>query len=161
MSYERKMLVRKAFNCLDKDGSGVATIDDILSCYDTTTHPDVAGGNKTPQQAAEEMLATFEQGGKVDGQVTWPEFLDYYKGLSVGIDDDNYFELMMRNAWHLSGGEGSSANSTCRRVLVVHGDGSQEVVEIKDDLGVGKFDVDKISKLLMSQGVRDIANIKF
>lgn len=161
MSYERKMLVRKAFNLLDKDSSGIVTVDDILSSYDSSSHPDVARGAKTPQDAAEELLAVFEQGGTIDGRVSWAEFLDYYKGLSVGIDDDNYFELMMRNAWHMSGGEGVSANSTCRRVLVVHSDGSQEVVELKDDLGLGKFDTAGISKRLLSQGVRDIANIKF
>ena len=38
-----------------------------------------------------------------DGIVTWIEFLDYYKDISVGIDRDDYFELMMRNAWHISG----------------------------------------------------------
>ena len=44
--------------------------------------------------------------------MTWSEFLDYYKDLSVGIDDDDYFELMMRNAWHISGGEGNHANTS-------------------------------------------------
>ena len=115
---------------MDKDGSGVITIEDIISVYDTSTHPDVATGDKSPQHAAEEMLSTFKQSDKVNGVVTWPEFLDYYKGLSVGIDDDQYFELMIRNAWHISGGGGNAANTTCRRVLVVHSDGSQEVKNI-------------------------------
>jgi len=73
------------------------------------------------------MLSTFQRGSEVDGKVTWSEFLDYYKGLSIGIDDDNYFELMIRNAWHISGGDGGTGNTTCRRVLVLHSDGSQEV----------------------------------
>ena len=58
----------------------------------------------SPEQAAQELLASFEQGGEINGIVTWAEFLDYYKGLSLAIDDDNYFELMIRNAWHISGG---------------------------------------------------------
>jgi hypothetical protein len=37
----------------------------------------------------------------------------------------------MRNAWHISGGEGWCANSSCRRVLVTHADGKQTVEEIK------------------------------
>lgn len=69
MSYERKSLVRQAFNILDKDGSGIVTTEEILECYDTSAHPDVAGGKKTPEEAAMEMLATFEQGGEVDGKV--------------------------------------------------------------------------------------------
>lgn len=38
---------------------------------------------------------------------------------------------MIRNAWHISGGEGWCANSSCRRVLVTHTDGRQTVEEIK------------------------------
>ena len=160
MSYERKQLVRQAFDRLDPNGSGVITTDEILATYDTSTHPDIASGLKNPSDVAEEILGQFRNGGTPGGTVTWPEFLDYYKGLSVGIDDDSYFELMIRNAWHLAGGEGMSANTTCRRVLVVYTNGSQEVVEIKDDFGLGKFDTENIGKRLLSQGVRNIASIK-
>lgn len=38
---------------------------------------------------------------------------------------------MIRNAWHISGGEGWCENTTCRRVLVTHKDGTQTVEEIK------------------------------
>jgi hypothetical protein len=160
MSYERKQLVRQAFDRLDKEGAGVITVDDILAVYDPSTHPDVAAGRLRLDEVAEEILGHFRNGGVPGGAVTWPEFLDYYKGLSIGIDDDSYFELMMRNAWHMSGGEGVAANTTCRRVLVIHSDGSQEVIEINDDFSLGKFDVENIGKRLLSQGVRDIASIK-
>ena len=46
---------------------------------------------------------------------------------------------MIRNAWHISGGEGWCANSSCRRVLVTHNDGHQTVEEIKNDIGMGKL----------------------
>jgi hypothetical protein len=58
---------------------------------------------------------------------------------------------MIRNAWHISGGEGWSSNTTCRRVLVTRFDGSQEVVEIKNDLGVGN-DLNSIKAALRRQG---------
>ena len=68
--------------------------------------------------------------------MTAQEFEQYYSNVSSSIDDDDYFELMMRNAWHISGGEGWCANSSNKRVLVTHADGSQTVEEVKNDLGV-------------------------
>jgi hypothetical protein len=64
-------------------------------------------------------------------QVTYAEFCAYYCTVSASIDDDDYFELMMRNAWHISGGEGWCANSSNRRVLATHSDDKQTVEEIK------------------------------
>ena len=68
--------------------------------------------------------------------MTAQEFEQYYSNVSSSIDDDDYFELMMRNAWHITGGEGWCANSSNRRVLVTHPDGKQTVEEIPDDMGL-------------------------
>lgn len=38
-----------------------------------------------------------------DGNVTQDEFLDYYTFISSSIDNDDYFKLMMTNAWKLDG----------------------------------------------------------
>jgi len=61
---------------------------------------------------------------KKDGIVTIEEFEDYYKDMSASIDSDDYFELMIRNAWHIAGGEGACANTTIKRVLQTNPDGS-------------------------------------
>jgi len=36
-----------------------------------------------------------------DGIVTLNEFMDYYSNVSASIDDDQYFQLMITNAWNL------------------------------------------------------------
>jgi calcyphosin len=65
---------------------------------------------------------------------------------------------MIRNAWHISGGEGWSANSANRRVLVTHADGRQSVEEIKNDMGLRQGDQAGAIARLRAQGVH-AANI--
>uniref|UniRef100_A0A7S1CF03 EF-hand domain-containing protein n=1 Tax=Bicosoecida sp. CB-2014 TaxID=1486930 RepID=A0A7S1CF03_9STRA len=158
MNARREGFVREAYRRLDKDGSGEVTLSDLVRVYDTSFHPEVKSGRITHEEAVTEFMSQWDTLEK-DGVVTYAEFLDYYKDLSASIDDDDYWELMMRNAWHISGGEGWAENTSCRRVLVVHSDDSQEVVEIKDDLGVADDDIAEMMRRLKLQGVTDIKRI--
>ena len=153
----RVRLVKEAFAILDKTGDGEITVADLVSSYNASQHPLVKEGTITEDEVLGHFLETWDTSH--DGTVTWSEFLDYYKDLSVGIDDDDYFELMMRNAWHMSGGEGNHANTSNLRVLVVHEDGSQTVEEVKNDLGLKHTDKAGIIERLTKQGIKDIKNI--
>jgi len=159
MSDKRVALVRKAFNILDKDGSGVVDMGEISSMYDASRHPDVVAKRKTPAQVLREFLDTFDVGGEKDGQVTEEEFINYYANISASIDSEEYFELMIRNAWHISGGEGAAANSSNLRVMVTASDGSERVVALENDLGLKQGDVEGIIRILQRQGVTDIVKI--
>ena len=66
---------------------------------------------------------------------------------------------MTCTAWHISGGVGASANTSCLRVLVVHDDDSQTVEEVQDDLGLDKSNMADIIQRLESQGITDIKKI--
>jgi Ca2+-binding EF-hand superfamily protein len=150
----RKALVAQAFAKIDVDNNGFCDPQEIMQIYDASKHPDVVAGKRTPEDVLREFLETFEVGGEIDGKVTKQEFLNYYTNIGANIPDDDYFELMIRNAWHISGGEGWCANSANRRVLVTHADGKQTVEEIKDDLGIKADDKNAMIRALAKQGVR-------
>ena len=154
----RRSLVGLAFNVLDTNRDGTIDAEEIVSKYDASKHPDVISGKKSPNEVLREFLETFEVGGEKDGKCTRQEFENYYSNISASIDDDDYFELMIRNAWHISGGEGWCENSANRRVLVTHADGSQSVNEIKNDLGLKADDKQGMMNRLRAQGV-NAANI--
>ena len=99
----RKALVAQAFNKLDADGSGVLDINDVKRFYNAKGHPDVRSGKKTEDDILGEFLETFEMHhnlgeGANDRNVTKEEFEEYYNNVSMSIDNDQYFELMMNNA---------------------------------------------------------------
>lgn len=56
-----------------------------------------------------EFLETFEAHHNMkhqqerDAKITLEEFLEYYTNISVSIDNDEYFALMMNNSWNLKG----------------------------------------------------------
>jgi len=154
----RKKFIGMAYNLLDRDGSGVVNMADIEKIYDASQHPDVISGKKTPSQVLREFSQQWDK--SADGTITMEEFIDYYTDVSASIDDDDYFELMMRNAWHISGGEGWCANTSNRRVLVIHTDGSQTVEEIENDLGIKDTDIDIMIARLKKQGITDIDRIE-
>ena len=138
LNSRRREMVHMAYNVLDKTGDGLVTIDDIMEAYDPTYHPDFQSGRKSKEEVLREFMTVWET-HKRDGIVTMEEFEDYYKDISASIDSDDYFELMIRNAWHIAGGKGQTENTTIKRVLRTNPDGTQEVVMVDNDLGKTDF----------------------
>eukprot|EP01063_Lacrimia_lanifica_P011689 TRINITY_DN18405_c0_g1_i1.p1 TRINITY_DN18405_c0_g1~~TRINITY_DN18405_c0_g1_i1.p1 ORF type:complete len:547 (+),score=236.85 TRINITY_DN18405_c0_g1_i1:114-1754(+) len=161
MNARRLALTRECFKRIDTDGSGVASFAELKAIYgeNLPRHPEVLSGKKTEDEVMREFLLNWDRSR--DGNVEIGEFIDYYTDLSVNVDDDDYFELMMRNAWHVSGGEGVCENTSNRRVLVEYEDGRPSTVEeIKDDLGIGPNDIDLMMMNLEKQGITGIKCIR-
>ena len=157
MSMARRDLVAQAHRLLDANLDGAVSLAEIAQLYDATKHPNVLLGLQTPDQVIQEFTASWNKDG--DSRITPEEFMEYYSDISANIDSDDYFELMMRNAWHISGGKGIAQNTTCLRVLVTYIDGRQQVVEVKNDLGLRRTDSARIRAMLDKQGVRNIKSI--
>lgn len=86
---------------LDKTGDGEVTVEDLNGVYDASHHPKYINGDWTEKQVFAKFLEHFETPHDPDGVVTYEEFLNYYVGVSASIDNDIYFDLMMRRAWKL------------------------------------------------------------
>ena len=126
MNERRRALVGLAFDKLDRDGSGLVELNDIVGQYDVSFHPKFKTGEMSKNDILAEFMAQWDTAVR-DGKVTREEFEQYYTDVSASIDEDDYFELMIRNAWHLAGGEGQTANTTIVRELVTDADGTQRV----------------------------------
>ena len=63
-------------------------------------HPDVQQGKLTPEEAYKQFMSLWDT-QVADGVVTFDEFCEYYRDVSASIDTDEYFAVMMTNAWKL------------------------------------------------------------
>jgi Ca2+-binding EF-hand superfamily protein len=106
MNQFRANLAKRAFQIMDKDRSGVLNIDDIRQTYNAKMHPDVKAGKKTEDDILMEFLDTFEIHFTINSpasrnqEITIEEWIEYYNNVSMSIDDDKYFEVMMTAAWN-------------------------------------------------------------
>ena len=108
MNERRKRIIQQAFKLLDKNGNGLIELDDIRETYNARMHPDVISGKKTEEEVLAEFLDTFEYQFSLlsdekenDSKITFEEFLDYYNNISFGIENDEFFEEMIKSAYNL------------------------------------------------------------
>ena len=142
--------IKMAFDSFEKDQW--ITLKVIAKHYDVSMHPGVLQGKMTPTEALYEFMKNGTKMATTQSQRT--NLMSITSG-SVPLSTMMTTSSSWLNAWHIGGGNGWMANSSCRRVLVTHMDGSQEIVEVKNDLGLGS-DPEKIQMALMRQG----SNIK-
>ena len=108
----REVLLEKVREAL----SGLRRPPYIHARRNEPNHPAVQKGQRSHEEVHNEFIALW---GKDHGnKVTWEEFLDYCKDISASIDSDDYFELLMHNAWHLSGGEPSSYDGRYTNIFI-------------------------------------------
>jgi len=117
MNNKRKKIVEDIFNYLDINKSKEIEIEEIKSKFNAKNHPDVLNKKKTEDEILLEFIETFENtynylsGTENNGKVTLEEFMEYYENISLSIDDDNYFELLLNNTWGINNNESNNINN--------------------------------------------------
>lgn len=111
MSESRLRLIGQAYGKLDVNGDGCVNLIDLRKLYSVKDNPDFLSGKLSEDDILKNFIRKFEEnmvnpsanfGDKIgDGILSKEEFFDYYAGVSASIDDDLYFDLMMRKAWRL------------------------------------------------------------
>merc|ERR1712134_201765 len=89
--------------------------------------------------------------------VTYREFLEYYKDVSSAIEDDEYFEMLMRSTWHIVNELNLTNNGLAStKVLCTHADGRQTEEYVANDLGISRFDERQLKGALRRQGINAV-----
>ncbi|XP_049306556.1 calcyphosin-like protein isoform X1 [Bactrocera dorsalis] len=102
MSQCRLDVIHQAFAKMDKSGDGVITVDDLKNVYSVKEHPKFQSGELSEDEILTEFLNNFEGGrGNLDGKITKEEFENYYATISASIDNDMFFDLILRRAYAL------------------------------------------------------------
>jgi Ca2+-binding EF-hand superfamily protein len=99
LSEERIRWINKAFDKLDVDGSGKVSIADVEAVHNPKSSELIRLGKTTASAIFANLLRSYDEDG--DGLITRDEFIDYYREISPSIDTDEYFALMIKNAWKL------------------------------------------------------------
>lgn len=184
MSVDRKRLVKSAFEYMDSMGDGVISTQDIGRCYVLAKNSHILYDYVMHGYELQDFLR-YLQAYTNSHRVPWSLFLDYYRVVSMGIEEDNFFDFYLRNSWEFGGGKvsptsivspGRSVELTAplskttistaaggcikRRILVIHSNGSQEVVQIVDELGSTRLDGQSLLDTLTNMGIRDIHDIR-
>ena len=93
MNERRRRLIKILFDSFDKNKSGL--VDLVL-------------GKKTEDEVLAEFLDTLQYHfsllktkKEANNKITFDEFLEYFNNVSVGIEDDDYFENIIKNGFNL------------------------------------------------------------
>jgi len=102
LNESRLKVVKEAYKKADRTGDGLLDAKDLKRIYKATEHPKYKNGEWEEIDVFNAFLKSFEPDEATrDGKVTEEEFINYYAGVSASIDNDAYFNLMMRNSWKI------------------------------------------------------------
>lgn len=104
MSNSRYALLKKIFTCLDVTGQGVVAVNSLDKYFNGSEHPLVSVGGATEQEALDHIKKCFVSRSNARRTITMinlSSFIEYYSDLSAVIEDDDYFENIVKSNWSI------------------------------------------------------------
>jgi len=107
----RQYVLKQVFIKLDDDEKGYITVGQMRKEYNPKEHPLVRQGKRTEDEILAEFLDALEYHFNLlieksddnldvnDVKVDFDDFCEFYKNISVCIEDDKYFEVMVLSEW--------------------------------------------------------------
>ncbi|KAK8876332.1 hypothetical protein M9Y10_006530 [Tritrichomonas musculus] len=99
MNLERQKIVERAFDQKDSDRSGSLSINEIqnISHYQSSAMTLLAVRKSSPEALFQNLIKLYQKEGS--DSVPREEFIDYYRLISSGIQDDLEFINMVKSSW--------------------------------------------------------------
>ena len=116
---DRKILIRNLFDKLKK-GINYILVDDIKKYFNPDRHPDVIEKVKTRDELAFEFFDSLEifkeyninllNENIIKGIMTYNEFENYFKEISLSIIDDKLFDYIINFCWEIDNKYNNNGN---------------------------------------------------
>ena len=107
LNKKRIELIRLVFERLMRyDSKTYIRLEDIKNKFNPKGHPDFINGKRNDEDILAEFLDYYQYHFELlndENQrfITYSQFIDFYKYISFCIDDDNYFEKMIKGVWNI------------------------------------------------------------
>ena len=104
LNIKRKMVVKNVFEFIDKEKKGNIKLSEIKKLYNSKLHPDAYVGYKKESDVYKEFCYTFDifcNFYEIYECISLEQFIEYYKGISASIIDDNYFDDVLNGVWNI------------------------------------------------------------
>ena len=111
LSQFRKDILKLVFEKLNKEETGFITVGQLRECYNPRAHPLVRQGKRSEDEILGDFIDILEyhftllnekNDENVDVneiKIDFDDFCDFYKTISVCIEEDKYFEILVLSVW--------------------------------------------------------------
>ena len=109
----RKNILKQVFDKLDKNETGFITVKILRDSYDPKGHPLVRQGKRSEDEILGEFIDILEYHFNLlnekneenldinEIKIDFDEFCEFYKTISVSVEEDKYFEIMVLSEWDI------------------------------------------------------------